>query len=431
MEKEKSQRKQSIIHDLDLLIHLTKRDKAHFDLDFYTNLKKITRETVVNFKCVCGNNWNKILRNLNKSGAFCYTCTDKKATEKREATCLEKYKETHVMKVPAIQETLKATIQKLHGVDHIVQAKVVQDKIKATNQKNFGADYPLQVKEVFNRTRETHFLRTGKYNPFETQVVKEKIKIHYKKNPEKVKEISRKRQSTMLLRYKVKCPLQNKEIYKKLVNTVRRIYGTDNVMKNKSVKEKGQNTCLNKFKVKNAMQHKSVQEKGQNTLFKKHGFKYVFQIKKFKDKSKETNQKNYGCDYHSQNAEYQEKMIKKSFKTKDYTMPNNTIIKVQGYEPWALDKLFQDGIQVDDIVTNKTHVPLIWYTMDKKKHRYFCDIFVKSQNKIIEVKSDYTYSRNVDVNMGKAKTCLDKGYLFEFWVFDKNKKLEVFQVEYE
>ncbi len=223
-----------------------------------------------------------------------------------------------------------------------------------------------------------------------------------------------------------KCTNVNKS--EKTIKTCQERYNETNPLKNKSVREKANNTNIILYGFKNAMQHKSVQEKGQNTLFEKHGFKYVFQIKEFQDKSIDTFMKKHNVRHPSHIPTVS---IKSAYKTKDYVMPDGTVIKIQGYEHWALDKLFQNGLQINDVITEKDQVPEIFYNIDNKNHRYYCDIFVKSQNKIIEVKSDYTYSLNIDVNMEKAKACLDKGYLFEFWVFDKNQKLEVFQVEYE
>ena len=35
-------------------------------------------------------------------------------------------------------------------------------------------------------------------------------------------------------------------------------------------------------------------------------------------------------------------------------------------------------------------MPAIWYEMDNIKHRYYPDIFIPCENRIIEVKSTYT-----------------------------------------
>ena len=86
-------------------------------------------------------------------------------------------------------------------------------------------------------------------------------------------------------------------------------------------------------------------------------------------------------------------------KTKTFICPNGRLLKCQGYEPFALTKLLEkDNINEDDIIVNRTNVPEIWYnTEDGKKHRYFVDIYIPSQNKMIEVKSSYTVEQNKEI----------------------------------
>ena len=42
----------------------------------------------------------------------------------------------------------------------------------------------------------------------------------------------------------------------------------------------------------------------------------------------------------------------------------------------------------DYIIISRKEVPNIWYTgEDNKRHRYFCDFYIKNTNTIVEVKS--------------------------------------------
>lgn len=110
--------------------------------------------------------------------------------------------------------------------------------------------------------------------------------------------------------------------------------------------------------------------------------------------------------------------------TKDYIMPSNTIRRIQGYEHLALDELIKNNIEEDDIVTKRKEMPLInyYYILDKKNHRYFPDIWIKSENKIIEVKSMYTYNKELIKNIMKALATRKLGYNFEFWIYIPGKK---------
>lgn len=58
-------------------------------------------------------------------------------------------------------------------------------------------------------------------------------------------------------------------------------------------------------------------------------------------------------------------------------------------------------------------------------HRYYPDIYIQSLNKIIEVKSTYTYKIDFDKNLKKAKACKSLGFNFAFMIVDKNKLIEV------
>lgn len=61
--------------------------------------------------------------------------------------------------------------------------------------------------------------------------------------------------------------------------------------------------------------------------------------------------------------------------------------------------------------------------MDEKDRTYLPDIYIKSENKIIEVKSKWTYELELDKNNLKKETCLSIGLKFEFWVFDKKGQI--------
>jgi len=129
-----------------------------------------------------------------------------------------------------------------------------------------------------------------------------------------------------------------------------------------------------------------------------------------------------------QNASIQEKSLKNSYKYKEYTLPNGDIVKVQGYEPFALDILFKLGYEQEDVIISRSEVPEIWYNIGDDEnydyHRYFCDIYIKSINKIIEVKSEYTYNSSIEKNILKANACID-GYDFEFWIFTEDKSYKI------
>ena len=108
-------------------------------------------------------------------------------------------------------------------------------------------------------------------------------------------------------------------------------------------------------------------------------------------------------------------------------MPSGKVVKIQGYEPFALNELIT-LYHEDFIKTNKKDVPRITYIdASNINHYYFPDIFISNSNKIIEVKSTWTYKCNIDINNLKAKACKDQGYIFEFWIYDRkgNKEIKI------
>ncbi len=59
--------------------------------------------------------------------------------------------------------------------------------------------------------------------------------------------------------------------------------------------------------------------------------------------------------------------------------------------------------------------------VSKTKHVYFPDIYIKSENKIIEVKSEWTMKlKRANLNE-KAEATVKAGYTFEIWIYDSNK----------
>ncbi len=120
-------------------------------------------------------------------------------------------------------------------------------------------------------------------------------------------------------------------------------------------------------------------------------------------------------------AEIADRAFVNSHKYKDFTMPSGKIVQLQGGEPTAMQMLL-DLYYEDNIITEKTAVPKIMYIAeDAVIRRYYPDFYIQSENKIIEVKCDYTYRSDLVRNIFKAAGCMSKGYLFEFWFIENNK----------
>jgi hypothetical protein len=127
----------------------------------------------------------------------------------------------------------------------------------------------------------------------------------------------------------------------------------------------------------------------------------------------------YGVDFSIQYPEFAEKASTNGFLMKEYILPSGKIIKLQGYEPFALRYIINDEkINENDIITGCKNVPTIWYNdLEGNKHRHFVDIFIPSQNRCIEVKSTWTVKKeNVFL---KQKAAKQLGYNYEIWIYNE------------
>ena len=106
-------------------------------------------------------------------------------------------------------------------------------------------------------------------------------------------------------------------------------------------------------------------------------------------------------------------------------MPSGDIRKVQGYEPFALTKLLEHYTE-DQLKTSVKNVPRIQYKVNGKKRYHFPDIFIPHENKLVEVKSTWTFKNKADNVLLKKKTAEEQGFLYEIWCFDgKGNRVEV------
>jgi len=63
-------------------------------------------------------------------------------------------------------------------------------------------------------------------------------------------------------------------------------------------------------------------------------------------------------------------------------------------------------------------MPKIWYVAeDGIRRKYYPDIYIQEENMIVEVKSTWTYTKELERNKLKEKACLDAGYDFKFMIF--------------
>jgi len=236
--------------------------------------------------------------------------------------------------------------------------------------------------------------------------------------------------ATNIEKYGVETPMQSKEVKDKIKATNLEKYGVENPMQNTEVKDKIKATNLEKYGAEHPMQNTEVKNKSKATNIERRGVEYPFQSREVKDKIKATNIEKYGVENPSQNAEVSERASKTAYKSKEYSLPSGKSIKVQGKENIALDELLL-LYNEDEVITSRKEVPKIWWEdKEGKKHRYFADIFIPKESRIIEIKSIWTFSQDDKTEKIEKVPIVatEAGYKYEYWIYDNkdNKKVKKF-----
>lgn len=185
-----------------------------------------------------------------------------------------------------------------------------------------------------------------------------------------------------------------------------------------AARESYKNTCMDKYGTPHYPQNADWVEKCKQTSIAKYGATHYSKTDEYLACRIKTTKERYGVENVSQLAEIHDKQQKFTYKT--YTFNSGRQVKVQGYEKFGLDLLQTEGIHEDDLIVGSGSVPKILYNLNGKTHRYYPDIYIPSLNKLIEVKSSWTYSRWIDINRIKEKAAQDCGFAFEFYIFSPN-----------
>lgn len=281
-----------------------------------------------------------------------------------------------------LERTQKVLLEK-YGTTNPVKIPGVFDKIKETNNNKYGSDFFMGTSDFKNRVKNTFNEKYGGH-------------------PTKLETTQRKKKETNL-----------------------RKYGSENPLNNPEVKEKSKKTNQAKYGGNSSMCSDEIKNKSKETSLKKHGVEWYVQSEDFRKKFKETMLSKYGVEQVMHYTPSFEKSINTSYKKKIYIFPSGRVEKIQGYEGFAINDLLDSGyLETDIIISNKEiekYTGTIWYydKYENKKKKYYPDIYIISENKIIEVKCEYTYNSGYSRNILKKQSCLEIGLSFEFWVYDK------------
>lgn len=300
-----------------------------------------------------------------KNGSFCCSRHPSGCPElqrRKKETCKNKYGNENFRNV-AKSKTTRAERYNDYGNN--------RRKAKNTCTARYGVDNPSKCQTVKDKkiaTFDNNYPRdSDEYNALMSQK-------KYSWSTKDHELINEKRETTNLAKYGVTNPGKLEETIAKRKDTNFRRYGVEHASQSIEIRKKIERTCFERFGVSNPSQHPSIHEKQQK------------------------------------------------YKWKEYIFPSGRSVKVQGYENKALDILTESYNECDIIVERKNQ-PSIWYEYDTKTRRYYPDIFLVSNNTIIEVKSEWTFSVRTEQHIAKMVACIEAGYYFEFWIFDTQNNL--------
>jgi hypothetical protein len=224
----------------------------------------------------------------------------------------------------------------------------------------------------------------------------------------------------LTVRFRCSCGIETTKRFE-MLNVYRLPYCPECTLK--KMIEKGKKTCMEKYGVDNAGKSEEIKKKINESYLKIYGM-HPLKTDEVKNKRIKTCLEKYG-GHPNQNKDVQIKSEATSYHYKDYMMPSGNVVKYQGYENVALDELVQIYDE-DDICVGRKNIPTITYYIEDIKHVYFPDFFIKSENKIIEVKSEWTIQLRRGNVEEKAVATIGVGYKYEIWVYnDKKTKVEV------
>jgi hypothetical protein len=376
------------------------------DLVLDKSYDNLNRETIIEGKCRtnnCFNVFSKHFRNLLVSKNFCKQCSLINSKIKSENTNFIKYGCVCPLSNPDIKQKIVNSCLKKYGVANPSQNEVIKNKIKNANLQKYGVKCSLLNKDIMAKTKETNLKKYGTIHHMSNETIKKKIK------------------DTCISKYGTSHPMFSEIVKNKIKDTNMKKYGFENSFQDENVKTKIKNTNMIKYGNQHYMFNETIKNKIKNTCLKKYGVENPLQNENIKNKIKETNFIKYGSYYQNQNC-FKENNCSKT--NKIYTFPSGKNVTIQGYESFALDKLLNTYDETQ-IINKRSEVPRIQYEHNKQIHYYFPDIFIPKDNLIIEVKSNYTYKRNLIKNILKAHSVRKLNYNYEIWIFDNKKNLTI------
>jgi hypothetical protein len=302
-------------------------------------------------------------------------------------------------------EKREATMMLRYGERSALHSKEIKERREKTCLEKYGSIVPANTDEIKKKTRESNMEKYGVEHTLQ------------------VKKFRDKGTATMIKKYGFEHAIQNFDIKQKRVDTYIERYGCENALQNPDVLAKRKVTNIERYGTDEILKIQSVKQQIKETMIEKYGNASPLKCEEIMDRKNITCEERYGDKDIMHNSAIFEKVVKNSFKKKEYTLPSGKTIVYQGYENVALDELLKT-FKEDELTNDVKQMPKFMYEFEGKTHRYYPDLYLPAEKKIIEVKSPYTYNKQVEQNHCKRDQVMADGYTFEFWICEKTKIIE-------
>jgi hypothetical protein len=212
----------------------------------------------------------------------------------------------------------------------------------------------------------------------------------YKNTSYTKEEIENKKSITSMENWGTDHPMRSDEVKDKLRNVFLEKYGVDNPSKDPGVIEKIRQSSLEKYGVDNPskdpgviedirkkalsmwadpIKKKEMLDKRKKTNLEKFGVEWNSQRPEHQILSKAASNERYGCDYPMQNDDIHDRSTKNSKRVRDYILPSSKVVRIQGYEDWAIELLLKTYSE-DKLFFNNKDKPKIKYIFENKDKIY-------------------------------------------------------------
>ena len=235
------------------------------------------------------------------------------------------------------------------------------------------------------------------------------------KDNSEIETIQTKRKNTNIKKYGIDIASKLPEVIEKNKQSHIKNWG-DYAMRDKEILNKRKTTCIQKYGGV-GMESEFIYKKIKKTNTEKYGVEYFSQSDNWYKKCVGTAIEKYGKEWVSKVDNINAKQQSGGYSYYDFEFPSGKVVRVQGYEPRVLAKLIIDYDE-DDIVVGVQNIidaiGFFHYFYENESHRYYPDIYIKSENQVIEVKSTYTFNKEKDKNFLKRQSVLNKEINFKF-----------------